>query len=81
VGQRPLRIFQGTSLSPERHRRQTCGVAVATAAGHHIGVPKGAKAQVVMLLTIFKIQAHGAKIRCLVYKNSLLGLIDAPLVS
>jgi hypothetical protein len=63
VGQRPLRIFQGTSLSPERHRRQTCGVAVATAAGHHIGVPKGAKSQMVMLLTIFKIQALGAEIR------------------
>jgi hypothetical protein len=44
----------------------TCGVAVANAAGHHIGVPKGAKAKMVMLLTIFKIQAHGAKIRCLV---------------
>jgi hypothetical protein len=31
-----------------------------TAAGHHI-VPKGAKAKMVMLLTIFKTQAHGAK--------------------
>jgi hypothetical protein len=49
-----------------RGTAELSGFAIANATGHQIGVPKGAQSEMVMLLTIFKIHTHSAKIRCLV---------------
>jgi hypothetical protein len=60
----------GASFSEPRYRArgaaELSGFAVANAAGHRIGVPKGAQSENSHVFNYFKIQTANAKIRCLV---------------
>jgi len=57
--------FMGPRYRPRGTRRNS-GSAVANAAEHHIGVPKGAQPEIVIFLTISRLRTGSAQIHCLV---------------